>query len=101
LPAPLGAAARGADDAGRRPADLQNVLSDHSLTSWGQKDGLNSPVIWAIAQDRDGYIWLGTDAGAVRFDGVRFTPWGRMPIACRGHRHGRMTAVIGTNCAPA
>ena len=56
-------------------ADLRNVLGDYGLTSWGQKDGLNSSVIWSIAQDHDGYIWLGTDAGAVRFDGVRFTPW--------------------------
>jgi signal transduction histidine kinase/ligand-binding sensor domain-containing protein len=55
-------------------ADLRNVLGDYGLTSWGQKDGLNSSVIWSLAQDHDGYIWLGTDAGPVRFDGVRFTP---------------------------
>ena len=29
----------------------------------------------AIAQDDDGYLWLGTDAGLFRFDGVRFLPW--------------------------
>jgi signal transduction histidine kinase/ligand-binding sensor domain-containing protein len=29
----------------------------------------------AIAQTRDGYLWIGTDAGLVRFDGVRFVPW--------------------------
>ncbi len=54
------------------PADLLNVLTDHSLTAWGLKDGLPSSVIWAVAQDVDGYLWLGTDAGAVRFDGARF-----------------------------
>ena len=56
-------------------ADLRNVLGDYGLTSWGQKDGLNSSVIWSLAQDHDGYIWLGTDSGALRFDGVRFMPW--------------------------
>jgi hypothetical protein len=30
---------------------------------------------WDIAQTRDGYIWLGTDAGLFRFDGMRFVPW--------------------------
>jgi ligand-binding sensor domain-containing protein len=34
-----------------------------------------SSLVWAIAQDRDGYLWLGTDAGLIRFDGVRFVPW--------------------------
>lgn len=60
---------------GASAADLRNVLGDFTLESWGQKDGLDSSVIWAIAQDSEGYIWLGTDAGAVRFDGVRFVPW--------------------------
>src|SRR5262249_18332599 len=29
----------------------------------------------AIAQTPDGYLWLGTDFGLVRFDGVRAVPW--------------------------
>lgn len=56
-------------------ADLLNVLTGYSLTSWGQKDGLPPSVIWAISQDREGYLWLGTDAGPMRFDGVRFLLW--------------------------
>lgn len=71
----------GAIEATANAADLRNVLGDYGLTSWGQKDGLNSSVIWAIAQDHDGYIWLGTDAGAVRFDGVRFLPWDQIVLA--------------------
>jgi signal transduction histidine kinase/ligand-binding sensor domain-containing protein len=50
-----------------------SILSEYSLASWGVKDGLTSAVISAIAQDPDGYLWLGTDAGLVRFDGSRFT----------------------------
>ncbi|MBB6145288.1 signal transduction histidine kinase/ligand-binding sensor domain-containing protein [Silvibacterium bohemicum] len=29
----------------------------------------------AITQTTDGYLWIGTDAGLMRFDGVRFVPW--------------------------
>src|SRR5438105_2661835 len=41
--------------------------------SWTEKDGLPSTFIFAITQDRDGYLWLGTNTGPIRFDGVRFT----------------------------
>lgn len=51
-------------------------LQGYSLTSWTQKDGVAPSLVWALAQDQDGYLWLGTDAGLLRFDGVRFVPWG-------------------------
>src|SRR5688572_20769838 len=48
-----------------------------SLTAWTTKDGLPSSNIMAIAQDRQGYLWLGMNGGGlVRFDGSQFTPWG-------------------------
>jgi signal transduction histidine kinase/ligand-binding sensor domain-containing protein len=67
--------------AGPRPAavDLRNVLNGYSLTSWGLNDGLPSSEVLAIAQDADGFLWLGTDGGLVRFDGSRFTPWTGVP----------------------
>ena len=55
--------------------DLHNVLSDYSVTSWSKKDGLPSGTIWALAQDADGYLWIGADFGLIRFDGVRFVAW--------------------------
>src|SRR6478752_8569316 len=58
-----------------RATDLHNVLSDYSVTSWSKKDGLPAGTIWALAQDNDGYLWIGADFGLVRFDGVRFVPW--------------------------
>ncbi|MEQ1729951.1 MAG: two-component regulator propeller domain-containing protein, partial [Vicinamibacterales bacterium] len=60
-----------------RPAsavDLRNVLTDYTFTSWSRKDGLVGPV-WAIAQDGNGFLWLGTDTALIRFDGVRFVSW--------------------------
>lgn len=40
--------------------------------SWTRLDGLPGSQVWAIAQDQTGYIWIGTNEGLVRFDGVRF-----------------------------
>ena len=54
--------------------DLRNVLTDYTFTSWSRKDGLAGPV-WAIAQDANGFLWLGTDSALVRFDGAHFTTW--------------------------
>jgi signal transduction histidine kinase/ligand-binding sensor domain-containing protein len=65
-------------------ADLGNVLTGYTLTSWGQKDGLPPSVIWAVARDSDGYLWLGSDTGLIRFDGMRFVLWrprGAGPLA--------------------
>lgn len=61
--------------AGRALAvDLRDVLTGYTFTSWSRKDGLVGPV-FAIAQDPNGFLWLGTDTGLVRFDGVRFSTW--------------------------
>ena len=38
-----------------------------------QEDGLPSDSVTAIVQTRDGFLWLGTSAGLVWFDGVKFT----------------------------
>src|SRR5829696_4411723 len=54
--------------------DLRDVLTDYTFTSLSRKDGLVGPV-WAIAQDANGFLWLGTDTGLLRFDGVRFVSW--------------------------
>lgn len=58
--------------------DLKNALTGYAATSWAQKDGLPKGTIWAIAQDREGYLWLGLDTGLVRFDGVRFVRWSEL-----------------------
>ncbi len=39
---------------------------------WQSEDGLPNNTIFALAQTPDGYLWLGTRMGLVRFDGVRF-----------------------------
>jgi signal transduction histidine kinase/ligand-binding sensor domain-containing protein len=56
-------------------AESDNLLTGYALTSWTDGDGRPLGTVYAIAQDRDGYLWIGAEAGLLRFDGVRFTPW--------------------------
>src|ERR1017187_10022090 len=41
-------------------------------TSWTQEEGTSLPAVQALAQTSDGYLWLGTGKGLIRFDGLRF-----------------------------
>lgn len=41
--------------------------------SWSIQDGLPQITALCLAQDKDGYLWIGTQSGLARFDGVRFT----------------------------
>jgi signal transduction histidine kinase/ligand-binding sensor domain-containing protein len=54
--------------------DPHKLISQFTHTSWTAKDGVPGPVR-AIAQTPDGYLWLGTEAGLYRFDGLRFVAW--------------------------
>ena len=50
-------------------------ITQYAHTSWTTRDGLLKGAVRSIAQTPDGYLWLGTEFGLVRFDGARFTPW--------------------------
>jgi ligand-binding sensor domain-containing protein len=50
-------------------------LSQYLHTSWTQEEGSALPPITAMAQTADGYLWLGTGNGLMRFDGMRFPEW--------------------------
>ena len=45
----------------------------YASRQWQTKDGLPHNFVYAICQTRDGYLWLGTQGGLARFDGVHFT----------------------------
>jgi signal transduction histidine kinase/ligand-binding sensor domain-containing protein len=53
--------------------DPQRPISQYLHDIWTIDQGLPQNGILAIAQGRDGYLWLGTEAGLVRFDGASFT----------------------------
>jgi signal transduction histidine kinase/ligand-binding sensor domain-containing protein len=49
-------------------------INQYAHKPWTARDGFFNGIINAIAQTPDGYLWLGTDFGLLRFDGVRSTP---------------------------
>ena len=53
--------------------DPHKAISQYRHDFWRVENGLPQNSIYAIAQTSDGYLWLGTSAGLVRFDGLRFT----------------------------
>jgi ligand-binding sensor domain-containing protein/signal transduction histidine kinase len=44
--------------------------------TWKREQGLPQNSVRALAQTRDGYLWIGNDDGLARFDGVRFVSFG-------------------------
>ncbi len=58
---------------GALPAGLQaQGLGTHAFQGYGSEQGLSSLSVTALAQDREGYLWVGTEEGLFRFDGRRF-----------------------------
>jgi signal transduction histidine kinase/ligand-binding sensor domain-containing protein/CheY-like chemotaxis protein len=61
-------------DASAAHADNSDVpLTTYVHNVWQTADGLPEQSVQALAQTPDGYLWLGTQEGLARFDGVRFT----------------------------
>jgi signal transduction histidine kinase/ligand-binding sensor domain-containing protein len=61
-----------------RPAcasDAAGPLSGYAMAQWTVNEGVPLGAVYAIVQSNDGYLWLATAGGVVRFDGGRFTPW--------------------------
>jgi ligand-binding sensor domain-containing protein/signal transduction histidine kinase len=52
--------------------DPNHLVSQYIRTSWGLEKGFEGGTVTAIAQSTDGYLWIGTDKGLVRFDGLNF-----------------------------
>ncbi len=58
--------------------DPNRTLTQSLQRIWQVQQGLPQATIYSIRQTRDGYLWLGTQTGLVRFDGVRFTSINRV-----------------------
>lgn len=52
-------------------------LASYGRQSWVLENGLPQNTVQALAQTRDGFIWLGTEVGLVRFDGNSFVLFDR------------------------
>lgn len=56
------------------PSSLEEL--SYSKRIWQSRDGLPEDLVQALAQTPDGYLWIGSSGGLVRFDGVQFTVFG-------------------------
>jgi len=52
--------------------DPSRNLLEYNCQTWSRQNGLPANGINAIVQSKDGYLWLGTAVGLVRFDGIEF-----------------------------
>ena len=50
-------------------------ISQYGHTAWTIRNGFIPGTAYAMAQTPDGYLWLGTEFGLFRFDGVHSVPW--------------------------
>jgi signal transduction histidine kinase/ligand-binding sensor domain-containing protein len=47
-------------------------LASYGRQAWGMENGLPQNTVQALVQTKDGFVWLGTEVGLVRFDGAGF-----------------------------
>src|SRR5579871_1552705 len=52
--------------------DPNRAMSQYVREHWGPERGFPTGPIYGIAQTTDGYLWVGAEAGMVRFDGINF-----------------------------
>src|SRR5262245_33488982 len=55
-----------------RALDPHRALTEFGKQTWLTENGLPQNTVQAITQTADGYIWLATEAGLARFDGLSF-----------------------------
>ncbi|MDX1545910.1 MAG: two-component regulator propeller domain-containing protein, partial [Rhodothermales bacterium] len=66
----LGLLALAAPATAQQALDPAKLLTQYRMDVWTGDDGLPQHSVMALEQTRDGYLWLGTQEGLVRFDGL-------------------------------
>src|ERR1039458_4761645 len=57
--------------------DPRKAITQYLQSVWATDAGLPQTSVFSIAQTTDGYLWVGTEQGLARLDGVRFTVFDR------------------------
>jgi ligand-binding sensor domain-containing protein/signal transduction histidine kinase len=60
-----------------RALDPHTALAQYGYQSWQTDTGLPQNTVHAIVQGRGGFLWIATEGGLVRFDGVEFRAFTR------------------------
>ena len=74
---------------------LSSAVAQYHIDAWTTDNGLPHNSVRDILQTRDGYLWLATADGLVRFDGVQFTTFNRENSP--GMAGNRITALLQDN----
>lgn len=69
----------------------KKAITQYSHNVWQAEDGLPQNSVNAMVHTQDGYLWLGTQEGLVRFDGVRFRVFNNKNT--KGIRNSYVTAL--------
>ena len=56
-------------------ASVPAAAPAYALSVWASEKGLPPGDVFAVNQDAEGYLWLGTPTGLLRFDGSHFVAW--------------------------
>jgi signal transduction histidine kinase/ligand-binding sensor domain-containing protein len=75
--------------------DPSRHISQYAHNTWTITDGYINGNVLATGQTADGYFWIGTEAGLVRFDGVRFVPWDPPGERAAALSSREITALLG------
>ncbi|MFC2140962.1 two-component regulator propeller domain-containing protein [Acidobacteriota bacterium] len=51
----------------------EKAVTQYTINKWDTESGLPQSTVLVILQTSDGYLWMGTEEGLARFDGVEFT----------------------------
>src|ERR1700722_1653753 len=57
-----------------RALDPNKKLTQYVHRTWQTPEGLSQTSVYSVTQSHDGYLWIGTQSGVLRFDGVEFNP---------------------------
>ena len=79
---------------GAHAMDPSRAMSQYIRDRWGPEQGFPRGPVYSITQTSDGYLWIGTEAGLVRFDG-----WNFRTIA-DSSRNIKIENVLGLTPAP-
>ena len=61
--------------------DPNRTISQYRRESWGLERGFVGGAVSSIAQTADGYLWIGTAKGLIRFDGMGFRIYQQSPMS--------------------
>jgi len=55
--------------------DPGRILTQYGHSAWRTQDGVVAGAVTSLAQTKDGYLWVGTRAGLLRFNGAELVPF--------------------------